>query len=75
MHTTWPVQQLKCLTRGTWFHQVITHEEAEHLQKHGDFLIMEEVRGHIYGVTKAAVQAVQYQNKVTLVPCSLGDKF
>lgn len=48
--------------------QVITHEEAEHLQKHGDFLIMEEVRGHIYGVTKAAVQAVQYQNKVALYP-------
>lgn len=44
------------------------------MQKHGDFLIMEEVRGHIYGVTKAAVQAVQYQNKVTSVSGSLGDK-
>ena len=46
--------------------QVISQEEAEGLQQQGQLLLSEMACGHMYGVTKAAVQAVQYQDKVGL---------
>ena len=46
--------------------QVISQEEAEALQQQGQLLLSETACGHMYGVTKAAVQAVQYQDKVSL---------
>ncbi len=47
--------------------QVVTREEAEALQAAGELLFSEQAFGYLYGVTKAAVQAVQYQDKVSLV--------
>jgi len=44
-----------------------TREEAEALQAAGELLFSEQAFGYLYGVTKAAVQAVQYQDKVSLV--------
>lgn len=44
--------------------QVVTQEEAEAMQARGDLLLSEQACGHTYGLTKAAVQAVQYQDKV-----------
>lgn len=46
--------------------QVVTQEEAEALQSHGQLVCCEQTCGHSYGITKAAVQAVQYQDKVSL---------
>lgn len=45
--------------------QVITQEEAEALQSQGQLICCEQTCGHSYGITKAAVQAVQYQDKVS----------
>lgn len=45
--------------------QVVTPEEAEAMQARGDLLLSEQACGHTYGLTKAAVQAVQYQDKVS----------
>ncbi len=47
--------------------QVVTGEEVEALQAAGELLFSEQACGYLYGVTKAAVQAVQYQDKVSLV--------
>ena len=46
--------------------QVISQEEAEALQQQGQLLLSETACSHMYGITKAAVQAVQYQDKVSL---------
>lgn len=46
--------------------QVVTGEEAEALQTAGKLLFSEQACGYLYGITKAAVQAVQYQDKVSL---------
>lgn len=46
--------------------QVVTGEEAEALQTAGELLFSEQACGYLYGITKAAVQAVQYQDKVSL---------
>lgn len=40
------------------------------MQRHGDLLLSEQACGHMYGITKAAVQAVQCQNKVSQQPTS-----
>ena len=45
--------------------QVITQEEAETLQQQGEWLLSETACGYFYGISKAAVLAVQYQGKVT----------
>ena len=50
--------------------QVVTPEEAETMQRQGDLLLSEQACGHMYGLTKAAVQAVQCQNKVSQQPAS-----
>ena len=48
--------------------QVVTGEEVDALQAAGELLFSEQACGYLYGVTKAAVQAVQYQDKVSLLP-------
>ena len=50
--------------------QVVTPEEAEAMQAQGQLLLSEQACGHMYGITKAAVQAVQCQNKVSRQPDS-----
>lgn len=35
------------------------------MQARGELLLSEQACGHLYGITRAAVQAVQFQNKVT----------
>ena len=40
------------------------------MQRQGDLLLSEHACGHMYGITKAAVQAVQCQNKVSQQPAS-----
>ncbi len=40
-------------------------QEAEAMQRQGELLLSEQACGHMYGLTKAAVQAVQCQNKVS----------
>ncbi|KAL0028975.1 hypothetical protein WJX77_009213 [Trebouxia sp. C0004] len=47
--------------------KVVTGEEVDALQAAGDLLFSEQACGYVYGVTKAAVQAVQYQDKVCLL--------
>ncbi len=47
--------------------QVVPREEVEALQAAGELLLSEQACGYVYGVTKAAVQAVQYQDKVSLL--------
>ncbi len=47
--------------------QVVTGEEVEAMQAAGELLFCEQACGYLYGVTKAAVQAVQYQDKVSLL--------
>ena len=47
--------------------QLVTREEVETLQAAGELLFSEQACGYVYGVTKAAVQAVQYQDKVSLL--------
>ena len=47
--------------------QVVTGEEVDALQAAGQLLFSEQACGYAYGVTKAAVQAVQYQDKVSLL--------
>ena len=42
----------------------MSEEEAETVQAQGQMLFSEQACGHLYGVTKASVQAVQYQDKV-----------
>ncbi len=48
--------------------QVVTGEEVDALQAAGELMCSEQACGYLYGVTKAAVQAVQYQDKVSLLP-------
>ena len=40
------------------------------MQGRGDLLLSEQACGHMYGITKAAVQAVQCQHKVSQHPAS-----
>ena len=47
--------------------QVVAGEEVDALQAAGQLLFSEQACGYAYGVTKAAVQAVQYQDKVSLL--------
>lgn len=46
--------------------QVVSTEEAEAMRAQGEFLVSEQACGHLYGITKAAVQAVQFQDKVNI---------
>lgn len=39
------------------------------MQRQGELLLSEQACGHMYGLTKAAVQAVQCQNKVSQKTC------
>lgn len=45
--------------------QVISLEEAETLRQERQLLLSETACGHAYGITRAAVQAVQFQDKVS----------
>ena len=48
--------------------QVVSKEEAEAMQAQAELLVSEQACGHLYGITKASVQAVQFQDKVHITP-------